>query len=48
MKLLLIAEKDTILVVYNRLSKMVYFVLTTEGTLEEGLAWLFRDNIEVA
>jgi len=45
MKLLLVAGKDTILVVCNRLSKMTYFVATTEETLVEGLVWLFRDNV---
>ena len=42
-KLLLVAEKDAILVVYNRLSKMTYFVATIERTLAKGLARLFRD-----
>ncbi len=32
-KLLLVAEKNIILVVCNRLSKMIYFVITTEETL---------------
>jgi len=45
MKLPVVARKDTILVVCNRLSKMTYFVATTEGTSVEGLARLFRDNI---
>ena len=44
-KLLLVAGKNTILVVYDRLSKMIYFMAMTEGTLAEGLARLFRDNI---
>ena len=44
-KLPVVAEKDTILVVYDRLFKMTYFVATTEETLAEGLARLFRDNI---
>jgi len=44
-KLPLVAGKDTILVVCNRLSKMTHFVVTTEGTLVEGLAKLFRGNI---
>jgi len=44
-KLLMVAEKDAILVVCNRLSKMTYFVATTEGMLAEGLARLFRDNV---
>ena len=39
-KLLLIIEKDVILVVCNRLSKIVYFVVATEGTIAEGLAML--------
>jgi len=45
MKLPLVARKDAILVVYNRLSKITHFVATTEGTLVKGLARLFRDNI---
>ena len=44
-KLPLVAEKDAILVVCKRLSKMTYFVATTEGTLIERLAKLFRDNM---
>ena len=45
MKLPIVAGKDAILVVCDRLSKMVYFVATTKGMLVEGLARLFRDNI---
>jgi len=45
MKLLVVAEKDAILVVYNRLFKMMHFVITIEGTSAEGLTRLFRDNI---
>ena len=45
MKLSIVVEKDMILVVCDRLSKMVHFVATTEGTLVEGLARLFRDNV---
>ena len=44
-KLLLVAEKDTILVVCNRLSKMTHFVTTIGGILAKGLAQLFRDNV---
>ena len=44
-KLLVIAGKDMILVVCNRLSKMAHFVATTEETLAEGLARLFRNNV---
>jgi len=44
-KLLLVAEKDTILVMCDRLSKMTHFVATTEETSAEGLARLFRDNV---
>jgi len=44
-KLPVVAEKDTILVVYDRLFKITYFVATTEETLAERLARLFRDNI---
>jgi len=45
MKLPVVAGKDTILVVCNRLSKMTYFVATTEGMLAEWLTRLFRDNV---
>ena len=45
MKLPVVAGKDAILVVYDRLSKMTHFVATTEGTTAEGLARLFRDNV---
>ena len=44
-KLPVVAGKDTVLVVCDRLSKMTHFVATTEGTLVEGLARLFRDNV---
>jgi len=45
MKLPVVARKDAILVVYNQLSKMIYFVATTEGISAEGLARLFKDNV---
>ena len=41
----LVAGKDAILVICNRLSKMTHFVATTEGTSAERLARLFRDNV---
>ena len=44
-KLPIVAGKDVILVVYNRLSKMAHFVATIEGMLVEGLARLFRNNM---
>ena len=44
-KLLVVAGKDAILVVCDRLSKMTHFVVTTEGTSAEGLVRLFRDNV---
>ena len=44
-KLPLVVEKDVILVICNRFSKIVYFVAITERTLVEGLARLFRDNV---
>jgi len=44
-KLLVVAGKDAILMVCNRLSKMTHFVATTEETSAEGLARLFRDNV---
>jgi len=44
-KLPIVARKDAILVVYDRLSKMTHFVATIEGTSAEGLARLFRNNV---
>ena len=44
-KLSLVAEKDAILIVCDRLSKMTYFVTTTKGTSAERLIQLFSDNI---
>ena len=44
-KLPLVARKNAILVVCNRLSKMTHFVTTTEGTLAKRLARLFKDNV---
>jgi len=44
-KLPIVAGKNAILVVCNQLSKMMYFVATTKGTLVEGLAKLFRINM---
>jgi len=44
-KLPVVAEKDAILVVCDRLSNMTHFVATIEGTSAEGLARLFQDNV---
>ena len=44
-KLPLVAVKNTILVVCDRLSKITHFVATIERTSAEGLARLFRDNV---
>jgi len=44
-KLPVVAGKDVILVVCDRLSKMMHFVATTEETLAEELARLFRGNV---
>ena len=44
-KLPVVAGKDAILVVCDRLSKMMHFVATTEETTVEGLARLFRNNV---
>ena len=45
-KLLLIVGMNVILVVCDKLSKMTYFVAITERILAEGLARLFRDNVQ--
>ena len=44
-KLPLAQEYDSILVVVDRLTKMVHFISTMEKTSAEGLARLFRDNV---
>jgi len=44
-KSLIVARKDAILVVCDRLSKIIHFVATMEETTAEGLAKLFRDNV---
>ena len=44
-KLPLAQEYDAILVVVDWLTKMVYFIPTTEKTSAEGLARLLRDNV---
>ena len=44
-KLLVVVGKDAILVVCDRLSKMIHFVATTEEMSVEELARLFRDNV---
>ena len=44
-KLPLVVVKNTILVVCDRLSKIVHFIATTKEILAEELAILFRDNI---
>ena len=36
---------NSILVVVDKLTKMVYFISTTEKTSAEGLARLFKDNV---
>jgi len=44
-KLLLVAEKDVILVIYDKLLKIAYFVAITEGILAKRLVRLLRDNM---
>jgi len=44
-KLPLVQGYDSILVVVDRLTKMVHFISTTKKTLVERLVRLFRDNI---
>jgi len=40
-----VAEKDAILVVCNRLSKITHFIATMERMTAEGLVRIFRDNV---
>ena len=44
-KLLLVARKDAILIVCDKLLKITHFVVTTEEISVERLARLFRNNI---
>ena len=44
-KLLLVVEKNTILVICDRLLKITYFITTIDKILAKGLVRLFRDNI---
>ena len=44
-KLLLVARNNAILVVCNKLSKIMHFVATTERISVEELAKLFKDNM---
>ena len=44
-KLLLAQGYDLILVIVDKLTKMVYFIPTIKKTSVEGLARLFRDNV---
>jgi len=44
-KLPIVQGYDSILVVVDRLTKMVYFISTIEKTLAGGLTRLFKDNV---
>ena len=44
-KLLLVVGKDAILIVYDQLLKIAYFVAMIEETSAEKLVQLFRDNV---
>jgi len=44
-KLLLVVGKDMILVVCNRLSEIIHFVVTTKKTSARRLVKLFKDNV---
>jgi len=44
-KLLLVVRKNAILIMYNKSSKITYFVTTIEKILAKRLAKLFRNNM---
>ena len=44
-KLLLVAGKNIILIVCDRLSKMIYFVVMIEGKSAERLTQLFKNKV---
>ena len=45
MKLLVSKNHDSILVVYNRFSRISHFIVTTEKITVEGLTRLFKNNV---
>jgi len=45
MKLLISRDHNSILAVYNRFSKILHLITTTEKIMAEGLVRLFRDNV---
>jgi len=45
MKLLVLRDHSSILVVYDRFLKMLHFIAMTEKITAEGLVRLFRDNM---
>jgi len=45
MKLLVSKNHDSILIVYNRFSKISHFIVTTEKITVEGLTRLFKNNV---
>jgi len=45
MKLPVSRDHDSILVLYNRFSKMLYFTVMTNKIMVDSLAKLFRDNV---
>ena len=45
MKLPVSRDYNLILVVYNKFSKMSYFIVITEKITVKGLAKLFKDNV---
>ena len=45
MKLPVVAGKDTIMVIYNRLLKITHFIATTKRMLAESLTRLFKENM---
>ena len=46
MKLPVSRDHDSILVVYNRFLKVLYFIIMIEKIMAEELARLFRDNMQ--
>ena len=44
-KLPLVVEKNVILVVYDRLLKIAYFIIMTKETSVKELAMLFRNHV---
>ena len=45
MKLLVFKNHNSILIIYNKFSKILHFIVTIEKIIVKGLMRLFRNNV---